>query len=108
LAPFQLPVATLADAVHPVVFVELQAVVTFAPDSTVTGPPLPLTVSVTVGAGGTVLDQKEFTFKTNKAKNKTTSIVNNKYVIGSIIVFVLIAIFGLYMNRKKKINSVKM
>jgi hypothetical protein len=59
-------------------------------------------------AGGTVLDQKEFTFKTNKAKNKTTSIVNNKYVIGSIIVFVLIAIFGLYMNRKKKINSVKM
>ena len=53
MAPLQFPVATLADAVHPVALVELQEVVTVSPDKTVTGPALPFTNNETVGAGGT-------------------------------------------------------
>ena len=41
-APFQLPVAVLADAVHEVAWEELQTAVTLDPAATLTEPPLPL------------------------------------------------------------------
>jgi hypothetical protein len=55
LAPFQFPVRLLANAVQDVALEEVQTVVTFDPEATLTGPLLPLTVSVTVGGETAVI-----------------------------------------------------
>lgn len=57
---------------------------------------------------GTVLDQKEFTFQSSSTDNSARNKINRTYAVGSIIVFVIIAMIGVYISRKKKINNVTM
>lgn len=60
------------------------------------------------GQDGKVLDQKEFAFKTSKPRTNETGTVNKKYLAVSIAVLIIIAGFGIYTSRKKKINNVNM
>ncbi len=67
----------------------------------------PLVKVVLSDNSGNVLDQKEFKFKTSKIPKSYASTLDRKYIIPGIIILVVIASVGLYMNRRKKINSVK-
>ena len=69
----------------------------------------PLVKVVISDREGNVLDQKEFQFKTLKIpKSNVSNALNHKYIIPGVIALIIIAGIGIYMNRKKKINSVKM
>ncbi len=68
----------------------------------------PLVKVVLSDPSGKVLDQKEFKFKTAKVPKSYTPTLDRKFIILGVIVLVIVASFGIYMNRRKKINSVNM
>lgn len=56
---------------------------------------------------GTVLDQKEFTFKSSmKEDEKSLSMLSTKSAIMIVIGLIIIAALGVYLSKKKKINNI--